>query len=185
MAFKVEGGMGFRDLRSFNLAMLGKQGWRLLTRPESLCARVLKGCYFHDGDFLTCTRKKHMSFTWRSILAGREVLRRGLIRRIGDGETTGIWGHRWLPDHFAGCPLTPDQGQNVEIVADLLTDSGAWNEDLIRTSFFPVDAAAILKQPITGRGRISGRGRWRGLGITLSDQRIVCRSVCDANGSGA
>ena len=43
--------MGFRDLKMFNLAMLGKQGWRLMTRPDSLCDKVLKGRYFHDGDF--------------------------------------------------------------------------------------------------------------------------------------
>lgn len=39
---KCQGGIGFRDFSLFNQAMLGKQGWRLLTRPDSLCAKVLK-----------------------------------------------------------------------------------------------------------------------------------------------
>ena len=60
---KVDGGMGFKDLHMFNLAMLGKQGCRLIDRPNSLCARVLKGRYFHDTHFLSATRKKHASQT--------------------------------------------------------------------------------------------------------------------------
>jgi len=32
---KVHGGMGFKDLSTFNLSMLGKQGWKLLTEPDS------------------------------------------------------------------------------------------------------------------------------------------------------
>ncbi|XP_019178133.1 PREDICTED: uncharacterized protein LOC109173350 [Ipomoea nil] len=37
---KKYGGLGFKDLRAFNLAMLGKRVWRLLTKPDSLVARV-------------------------------------------------------------------------------------------------------------------------------------------------
>lgn len=49
---KYHGGMGFRDLHSFNLAMLAKQVWRLLCEPESLCARLLRAKYYPDGKLL-------------------------------------------------------------------------------------------------------------------------------------
>ena len=37
---KERGGMGFRDLKGFNKALLTKQGWRLQKNPQSLFARV-------------------------------------------------------------------------------------------------------------------------------------------------
>ena len=35
---KLKGGIGFRNLQAFNLAMLAKQGWRFLSNPQSLIA---------------------------------------------------------------------------------------------------------------------------------------------------
>jgi hypothetical protein len=39
---KEFGGMGFRHLHGFNLAMLGKQGWNLLTNQDTIVARIFK-----------------------------------------------------------------------------------------------------------------------------------------------
>ena len=50
--------------------------------------------------------------------------------------------------HFDARPLTPSDGQEVTMVSDLMTNSGQWNEELIREIFIPVDAAAIPRIPL-------------------------------------
>ena len=51
-ATKEEGGMGFHDLKAFNLAFLAKQGWRFQNNTNSLFYPDFKYKYFPDGDFL-------------------------------------------------------------------------------------------------------------------------------------
>jgi hypothetical protein len=60
---KDEGGMGFRDLYAFNLAMLAKQGWRIIQNQNSFCAQILKAKYFPDGDILHVKAKAGASYT--------------------------------------------------------------------------------------------------------------------------
>lgn len=128
------------------------KGWRLIENPESLCAKVLKGRYYHECDILSATRKKHASHTWRAILAGSDVLQKGLVRRIGDESSTRIWTDRWIPNHFEGRPITSDLNMPATWVAELMTPSGGWNEDLIKQTFLAVDAHAILSTPARGIG---------------------------------
>lgn len=52
---KMRGGMRFKHLESFNMALLAKQGWRLLTSPQLLLARLLKGKYFPFTSFMNST----------------------------------------------------------------------------------------------------------------------------------
>jgi hypothetical protein len=146
---KAEGGLGFRDTKLFNIAMLGKQGWRLMVNPESLCARVLKGKYYHSKDFMTATKKKNASHTWCAILAGRKVLRMGCIKRIGDGQSTNIWKDQWIPGGIGMKPVRRMEGATTEQVCDLLSPDGrSWDENALNQNLTPLDAAAVRQIPL-------------------------------------
>lgn len=135
---KLKGGMGSRDLQEFNLAMLGKQGWRLLTNPTSLCARVLKGKYFPHGDFMSARQEKNSSHTWRAILSDREALKRGLIKRVGGGRSINIWEDDWIPENIDHKPLGRLPSTTVQKVSELLlSDYGkSWVHNAVEASFF-------------------------------------------------
>lgn len=49
---KNKGGLGFRDLECFNVALLAKQCWRILKYPSSPSAMLLKSIYFSHCSFL-------------------------------------------------------------------------------------------------------------------------------------
>ena len=74
---KKEGGMGFRDLLSFNLAMLAKQGWRLLQDKSSLLYSCFKAKYFLRCDFLEAKDCQNSSYEWKSLIAAQPILRKG------------------------------------------------------------------------------------------------------------
>ena len=97
---KLRGGMGFRDLQAFNLAMLAKQGWRLLTNPHSLVARVYKAKYYPYGDVLNSKLGSNPSYAWRSIFNSVEVIRKGT-------RLIHIWEDKWLPTPSTYKVITP------------------------------------------------------------------------------
>jgi len=146
---KERGGMGFRDFQLFNKAMLAKQGWRILTNPNSLCARVLKGKYFHDRDFLSSRTKRGASHIWNAILFGRDALHKGLVKRIGDGSITHIWDDPWIPSNPAFKPLVRLPDVDVNLVQDLIDQNSVkWDYDKLEESFAPIDAQAIAGIPL-------------------------------------
>ncbi|MCI44427.1 RNA-directed DNA polymerase (Reverse transcriptase), partial [Trifolium medium] len=39
---KEYGGLGFRNLHLFNMAMVAKHGWNFMTKPDTLVTRIYK-----------------------------------------------------------------------------------------------------------------------------------------------
>ncbi|KAH1129261.1 hypothetical protein J1N35_000639 [Gossypium stocksii] len=50
------GSMGFMDIYMFNLALLGRQVWRLANFKDTLCFRVLSAKYFPERDVFNAKR---------------------------------------------------------------------------------------------------------------------------------
>ena len=94
---KDQGGMEFKDLARFNEAMLAKLSWWLLHDDNSLFFRVFKAKIFPNGTILDAKEFASASYTWRSILHGRDVILKGALWRVGDGKQIKIWGDNWLP----------------------------------------------------------------------------------------
>ena len=72
---KLKGGLGFRDLESFNKALLAKQGWRLLQNPNSLMACIFKENYYSKHTFSEAKIGYNPSYAWRSIMNAQNLLK--------------------------------------------------------------------------------------------------------------
>ncbi|XP_024178238.1 uncharacterized mitochondrial protein AtMg00310-like [Rosa chinensis] len=104
---KEQGGLGFNHLFAHNLAMLSKQGWRLLSNPHSLIAQVFKEVYYPNGSFLIADMGDRPSYSWRSIMEARSILQAGLFWTIGNGTSMKIWDDEWIPNVAAYSLVRP------------------------------------------------------------------------------
>ncbi|XP_024163967.1 uncharacterized protein LOC112170934 [Rosa chinensis] len=151
---KDEGGMGFKNMFAYNLAMLAKQGWRLLSNPNSLIARLYKARYYPNNSFWEAELGDSPSFSWRSILQGRPVLKAGVQWCIGDGTQVNIWNDRWILDCQQYLIHKPSDCV-FELVSDLI-DHGTrtWMSAAVYTIFPPGIAQKVVCIPLGSRNMV-------------------------------
>lgn len=68
---KIKGGLEFRNLKDFNMALLAKQSWHIIDNPYALLARILKVKYFLHGSFMQ-TREGHNPSWAREVFFGED-----------------------------------------------------------------------------------------------------------------
>lgn len=145
--------MRFRDLTLFNLSLLAKQGWRLLMNPGSLVAHIFKAKYYLYTSFLNAPCLPGMSYSWRSILAGREVLKMGIRSYIGDGSTISLWSDPWLLFPHSFKPFSfPMEGTEAWKVMDIIDiENKQWLSPVIDELFTKIDSDLIHRIPLSFR----------------------------------
>ena len=148
---KADGGLGFRNFHAFNLAMLAKQGWRLLSNPESLCAEVYKARYYPNGDILNSKLGCSPSYTWKSIFKGLEVVKKGSRWRVGNGRLIHIWEDKWLPTSTTYKVISPPRPfDDFPMVSALIdADTKRWKVDTLKSLFLPFEVETILNIPLS------------------------------------
>ena len=151
---KEKGGVGFRDLSAFNDALLAKQCWRIVTTPDSLAARVLKGKYFPRTSFWEAKVMTNASYTWRSIVGAKELLAQGSRWIIGSGHNVRFWKDKWLPNLPGGRIFSnPPDGHHEDSVAMWYNEEGGgWRRDEIAPWVTVTELEAILKTRVSGSG---------------------------------
>ncbi|KAH9670685.1 putative reverse transcriptase/RNA-dependent DNA polymerase [Citrus sinensis] len=102
---KSRGGLGFREMSSFNQALVAKQGWRLLQYPHLLVTKVLKA---------------------------RQVLQKEIRWRIGNCEQIHICRDNWIPRLETFRPLSIQNLPAEATVSELINFENQWDHRKVK-----------------------------------------------------
>lgn len=127
----------------FNQALLARQAWRLIEFPDILYARVLKAKYFPQGSLIDTTFSCNIFPTWRAIVRGLELLKKGIIWRVGNGKSICVWRDPWIPSDHSRRPISLRGNCWLKWVSDLIDQDGSWNITEINRCFLGIDAEII------------------------------------------
>jgi hypothetical protein len=92
---------------------------------------VLKGRYYPNSDFISAVKPWSSSYTWRSILFGRELLLKGIRWCVGNGESINVLMDNWIPGLPPGTfKLVVELPMDTKVCFFLNTVSNSWNVDV-------------------------------------------------------
>jgi len=134
---KNNGGMSFKSLGTFNLAMLGKQLWRIMKNLDTLISRIHKTKYFPRCNFLESRLGNKPSFVWRSICNAKFILKARSRWKIGGGTTISVWNNYWMKDNVTLYPIgdVASALANLRVSDCLSLDNKSWNLPFLHSIF--------------------------------------------------
>lgn len=85
----MQRGFGFKKTAVMNHALLAKIGWRLQSKDNGLWSKIYEAKYLRGTSIQDpyLSKKQNCSSTWEGVLHGVDIPPKGMVWRIGNGET--------------------------------------------------------------------------------------------------
>ncbi|GAU29840.1 hypothetical protein TSUD_223860 [Trifolium subterraneum] len=143
---KDHDGMGFKSLKAFNIAMLGKQAWNLVTKPDCLITKLLKARYFPKCDFLEANIFGGVFGAQNPSSMVVAVCKWS----IGTREKIDIWEQNWLKEGLSiATPSNMQRPGDLNKVKDIImSNSKFWDIDKISSMFDSTTVRCIINTPL-------------------------------------
>ena len=119
-----------------------------LPLPQGIQSKIFPNCSILDDKVSTIG-----SYACKSILGARDVIRRGMVWRIGNGQDVRIKEDRWLPiksNRTAISPLNSVQPK-TKVCFLINHELGMWKSNVVERPFLPYEASLILGIPLSFR----------------------------------
>ena len=142
--------MRFKGLKAFNMAMLGKQAWKILTQPDSLITKLFKAKYFLNSDYFTARVGHNPSYVWKSLWSVKDVVRNGFKWSIGTGTRISVWDPSWISNNYSipQPPLMNPALADVKVSDLFRPNSKQWHMENIYILFDNILAQHICNTPL-------------------------------------
>jgi hypothetical protein len=93
---KAAEGLGFRRMHHFNLSLIAKLGWKLLTNADCLWVQQLQKKYIKYGNFISSPNPSSTSWLWSGIKKIKSFLFAGACLKVSRNTSTSIWDTNWV-----------------------------------------------------------------------------------------
>ena len=75
--------------------------------PDSLCHKMFKARFLPNCSILEAKESTIGSYARKSILSARDVIKKGIVWRVGNGQSVCIREDKWLPDQICRTVIAP------------------------------------------------------------------------------
>ncbi|XP_062162012.1 uncharacterized mitochondrial protein AtMg00310-like [Alnus glutinosa] len=127
---KKEGGLRFKRLNVWNQAAMLRHIWNLFAQAGSLWVAWVDQNWLKGRSFWQIPVPQSCSWSWKQILKLREVAKRFLKFKVGDGNRIFLWLDDWQLD---GCLLDKygyrvvyDAGSSIDAKLSTIICNGEW-----------------------------------------------------------